>query len=46
VFFSLSALDLAFWDYSVLHFICVCAFVVLDLVVSVLCQEIGWKVRL
>ena len=41
--YSLSVLDLDFWDYSVLQFICVCAFVVLDLVSSVLFQEIGYE---
>ena len=42
--YSLSVLGLAFWDYFVLYIVyllCKCAFVVLDLVSTVLCQEIG-----
>jgi len=42
--YSLSVLDLAFWDYFkdyVIVCLCVCAFVVLYLVPSVLRQEIG-----
>jgi len=34
-------LDFTFWDYSVLQFV-----YVLDLLSSVLCQEIGWEERL
>ena len=30
--YSLSVLDLAFWDYFVLVYLCMCAFIVLDLV--------------
>jgi len=41
--YSLSVLDLALWDYFVLY---LCAFVVLDLVSSVLWQEIGYEERL
>jgi len=36
-------LDLAFWDYFVIVYLCMCVFVVLDLVSSVLCQEIVWE---
>jgi len=39
----LSVLDLAFWDHCVAMCLRVCAFVVLDLVTSVLCQKIGYK---
>jgi len=39
--YSLSVLDLAFWDYLYL-----CAFVELDLISAVLCQEIGYEERL
>ena len=39
--YSLSVLDLAFWD-----FLYSCAFVELDLMSSVLCQEIGYEERL
>jgi len=41
VCYSLSVLDLAFWDY-----LCTCAFVEIDLISSVLCQEIGYEDRL
>jgi len=41
VCYSLSVLDLAVLDYFVTVYLCMCAFVVLDLVSSVLCQEIG-----
>ena len=37
-------LELAFLGlFCVIVYLCMCAFVVLELVSSVLCQEIGWK---
>jgi len=36
----------AFWDYFVLVYLCMCGFVVLGVVSSVLCQEIGQEERL